>query len=152
METNYKQFRPFDKVLVRNIEGIWLPDFYRCFDVYHHRTIRNSSVEDSQIIAYDGNESLVGTNVDIEYLIIPKEGDWLLMDSKPFTESYSYGTLRKLHKVDKGFIDGEGCKWDFAIRISDFNVADMEATRNKILYVRDGKIEKFDKNINQGNS
>ena len=63
METNHKQFKPFDKVLVRELNPYWSCDLYSHFnsDSETHETAVIRRVKDKNILPYEGNEHLVGT-------------------------------------------------------------------------------------------
>lgn len=61
-KTNEPQFKPFDKVLVRNdVNGIWQPSIftYQLGDSFY--TVSLYPYEKEHIIQYEGNEYLVGT-------------------------------------------------------------------------------------------
>ena len=66
---NRKQFNPFDRVLVRlNSVNRWECDFYSHYvknHMYPHRTF-SFRVRESDIIPYEGNESLLGTTNEPE--------------------------------------------------------------------------------------
>lgn len=66
MEAN-KKFKAFDKVIVRLIEnGIWCADLYSYYDTEKklHRLVSRKYVADDVILPYEGNEGLIGTNLE----------------------------------------------------------------------------------------
>lgn len=60
--TKHKDFKPFDKVLVRHV-GIWLPDFFVKIEKFentiYYRTMIHGINDYEDIIPYKGNEELV---------------------------------------------------------------------------------------------
>ena len=63
-ETPKHEFKPFDKVLVRdNNEDKWVPDIFRYYDAYaiQDYPYRCCANDYRQCILYAGNEHLVGT-------------------------------------------------------------------------------------------
>lgn len=61
-----KHFEPYQKVLVASsISNKWETDMYRCYDVRRnmHLCMHCSTVEDSYIIPYEGNENMLGKEV-----------------------------------------------------------------------------------------
>ncbi len=62
----HKHFEPYQKVLVASsISNKWETDMYRCYDVRRnmHLCMHYSTVEDSYIIPYEGNENMLGKEV-----------------------------------------------------------------------------------------
>ena len=57
--------KPFDRVLLRDIEGFWLPDLYGYYntELKAHSCVGMSSVV---CIPYEGNEHLLGTTDDCD--------------------------------------------------------------------------------------
>ena len=67
------EFKPFDKVLVRNTDTEeWFPGFFEKFDStwnYPYHIMNRRSMTDfafKQCIPYEGNEHLLGTTKDVE--------------------------------------------------------------------------------------
>ncbi len=67
------EFKPFDKVLVRNTDTEeWFPGFFEKFDItwnYPYHIMNRRSMTDfafKQCIPYEGNEHLLGTTKDVE--------------------------------------------------------------------------------------
>lgn len=67
VSVKHKDFKPFDKVLVRHV-GIWLPDFFvkieKFEDTIYYRTMIHGINDYEDIIPYKGNEELVGKTVE----------------------------------------------------------------------------------------
>ena len=70
METTAKRFKPFQKVLVRDFPiSEWVPAFYcRKEHTYNRHQVmgHHNEYNDDDIIPYEGNEYLTGTNIDPE--------------------------------------------------------------------------------------
>ena len=149
MENKHKQFKPFDRVLVR--EGKkwpWRATFYSHYNsiTYHHYTTSGAPIND--ILPYEGNEHLVGTADDPEEEVKLERGkcvfvcDWV----SSLMEEWS---LRKFDgcKNDKIYaFHTASCQlagWKYAIRFADFNPDDMEETKKHILCVKNGKIMRY---------
>lgn len=68
METTTKRFEPFQKVLVRYLSTTeWIPAIYCRFEpVYNRHQVIGHRIEydDTDIIPYEGNEYLTGTNIE----------------------------------------------------------------------------------------
>lgn len=151
MENKHKQFKPFDRVLVRDINPYWSCDLYSHYnsDAGTHETSVLRRVEDKDILPYEGNEHLVGTTDEPEEEIKLEEGEWLIANDRVYLLEIGYGSLGKYIEV-KGniFVEcspfgGNGIKYDYAIRLKDFNPEDMEETSRHILCVKNGKVVRF---------
>lgn len=145
---NRKQFKPFDKVLVRDGNNRWKIDFYSHFDneCNGHHTMCYSlyKVPHNEILPYEGNEHLLGTTDKPEEKIKLEEEEFLVcfdcmdyFDAKDFCLSpfdcLSLSTVRTK----------DGNNWGLFIRLSDFNPEDMEETKKHILCVKNGKIIRY---------
>ena len=70
---NHKVFKPFEKVLVKEIVGknfdksVWLADEYSHYDedLKQHYCTKAYGFDDDQIIPYEGNEDMVGKEVKL---------------------------------------------------------------------------------------
>ena len=62
------EFKPFDKVLVRNIEceSPWYPMLYAFYDVKNNRHYCQDCDSWDKVIPYEGNEYLIGTTINIK--------------------------------------------------------------------------------------
>lgn len=62
METKHKEFKPFDKVLIRfNENHVWVIELYSHWDNKDNEHILHyGRVNDDDILPYDGNEDLLG--------------------------------------------------------------------------------------------
>lgn len=148
MEISHKQFNTFDKVLVRGINK-WQIDFYSYWDEEEksHNTLSFGGsliIEDKDILPYEGNEHLVGTD-DSEQEIKLEEGEYIVcFDDMVYYDSVCSFALSKFTFINNGwFYTNDNNAWRYAIRTSDFNPKDMEETRKHILRVRKGKITRY---------
>lgn len=74
----HKTFKPFEKVLVQNLQGIWMIDFYSNWNEkwQGHQTFKvngDYAQTDDGILPYEGNEHLVGTTDEPQIPISEKE-------------------------------------------------------------------------------
>lgn len=151
MENKHKQFKPFEKVLVRSlINPIWSCDFYSHYkaNADAHDTVCFRTIKDSDILPYEGNESLLGTTDEPEEEVQLEEGELLVYFEKiKYLEEFDLflarfdGTTDTLIRVKTECVK----KWEFAIRFSDFNPDDMEETMKHILCVKNGKVVRYKK-------
>lgn len=154
MGTNYKTFKPFDKVLVRDHENVWQPDLYgfwdKCRD--NHTTMTDAYVSDNDILPYEGYEYLVGTTDEPEEEVKLEEGEWLMIGDgggcfinalqwhlSQFHRTLTVNNEERLH-VSVGLTTAD-CL--YAVKFSDFNPNDMEETSRHILCVKNGKIVRY---------
>lgn len=146
MENKYKQFKPFDRVLVRG-NGLtkWEIELYSHFDKERkrHETMCHYCDDDCNILPYEGNEGLLGTTHEPEEEIELKHGEWIVLFDK---EEMGYppffiGQFTGLHK--DMFIANEGYERELVIRFSDFDPNDMEETRKHILCLKNGRIIRY---------
>lgn len=141
-----KKFKPFDKVLVRDHEEVWQPDFYcfwdKCRD--RHQTMNDALVTDDDLLPYEGNEHLVGTtDKPDEEEVRLEEGEYCFFcdNVDQSAEIWIFDKFKSIRR--KGFGLYSGLDSALAVRFSDFNPNDMEETRKHILCVKDGKIIRF---------
>lgn len=78
METKHKKFEPFDRIIVRDGNDIWQVDFYSHWNEEYkqHVTLAYGdglTIEDNDILPYEGNEHLVGTTDEPEVPLSEKE-------------------------------------------------------------------------------
>lgn len=154
----HKEFKPFDKVLVSDSNGIWQIDFYSHWsdECEQHVTLAYGDglkIDDNDILLFEGNEHLVGTTDEPDEEIDLKEGDWVMReDSKIFTSISTNFRPVKFIKVSDNLFEVEeelnnGLKlsrWcNLCIRFSDFDPTDMEKTKKHILCAKDGKIVRY---------
>ena len=208
-ENKHKQFKPFDKILVKdNNYAMWMSDFYQFYNEergQHLSMLKDYWLDDFEILPYEGNEHLVGTNdepkvplseketqdaywancseeekknlrssynefykndkrgraileqfcgkhnlqVELEEDIKLEEGEWLIANDREYPLKIGHGSLGRCIGVEGNtFVEynpfgGKGLKYNYAIRLKDFNPNDMEETRKHILYVRNGKIIRY---------
>ena len=147
------KFKPFDKILVRDHEEVWQPDFYGFWDKCRdrHQTMMNNSIADDDILPYKGNEYLVGTTNEPYEVVGVKEGECcIFFDDLECIEKIKDLFIDKFKLIDKtenAFLSGgEPSLWKFCICFSDFNLNDMEETKKHILVVKNGKVIKYKNN------
>lgn len=152
METNHKQFKPFDKVLVR-FEDIddykWNADLYSHYSDDHHVCVAMPTIYDNDILPYKGNEHLVGTTDEPEEEITFKTGEWVMVADKIDNQAERWQLRRLLCPRDGEIIVqsisnlfSETVGYNFFIIFEDFNPNDMKETLKHALCVKDGKIVK----------
>lgn len=153
--STHKEFKPFEKVLVRECsEDLWECDFYSNYDTYNeHTCIGRSCIHDCDIIPFEDNEYLVGTDNDPEEEIGLKEGDWVMReDSKIFTSISTNFRPAKFIKISDNLFEVEEelnnglklARWcNLCIRFSDFDPSNMEETKKHVLCIKNGKIVRY---------
>lgn len=153
METKHKEFKPFDKVLVRresrpNEIVDWRADIFSHIDNDgFYVTIGLGIVTKNDILPYEGNEHLVGTTDEPEEEVELRKGEWVMVSDEKSIDP----ELWRLRRFDgfgstiRAFNNANGwlCTWGYAIKFSDFNPNDMEETKKHILCVKNGKIVKY---------
>lgn len=82
MKPKHKEFKPFDKVLVRDsiaLNAAWHCDFYSDYNYSiadeenRHYTVSGGRYTDNNILPYEGNEELVGTTDEPQIPLSEKE-------------------------------------------------------------------------------
>ena len=144
MENKHKQFKPYDRVLVRVVDK-WICDLYSHYnnEKSYHAVISGTGLKDDNIIPYEGNESLLGTTEEPEEEIILKRREPILVSKRIYLLLNNYCYLREFDEtLNSVFIIG-GDSWDYAIRLSDFNPNDKEETKKHILCVKNGKVVRY---------
>ena len=153
MENRHKQFKPYDRVLVRDSDDRWQIDFYSRWndEEKQHITLAYGDglvLLDSDILPFEGNEHLVGTTDEPEEEIELKEGEWIFVCS--FPEQFEAGwNLRQFKLIQEKRIyvtdryASNYTNYNYAIPFKDFNPYDMEETRKHILCVKDSKVVKY---------
>lgn len=149
----HKTFKPYDRVLVRKMD---IDDYHWFVDLYsHYSTLEKhccvgaTEINDSDILPYEGNEHLLGTDFEPEERVELKEGEWVMVSHEPNVSQYKWSLRRvaAIHESTECFIvcdqDNTPFRWKYVIRFSDFNPNDMEATKAKILCVRNGRIVRY---------
>ena len=143
-----KKFKPFDKVIIKpRIDECWSCDLYSHFDkdTGLHETINMAGLNDNNILPYEGNEHLVGSQDE------PDEEVKLLVTEKVMAhtnnENWLFATHISVFIVENLFnvrlSNGEDIKVKKVVKFSDFNPNDMEATKAKILCIKGGKIVRY---------
>lgn len=152
METNNKkEFKAFDKVLVRresrpNDIVDWRADIFSHIDNDgFYVTIGLGIVTKNDILPYEGHEELVGTTDEPEEVIKLENGDDIIcFDSIIDFENSCKLYITKFWRTNEVLfktINNE--RYIYAIRFSDFNPNDMEETKKHILCVKNGKLVRY---------
>ena len=151
MGNKHKEFEPFEKVLVRNLkDSAWLCDLY-CYYHEHskcHVTMSKGIFSENNIVAYNGNEHLLGT-INKPEEIVDLRGEYIIAFNtlKDINKDNSNGILCKYrYIIGDGFsVPGEQFSYSYCIKLSDFNPNDIEETRKHILHIKNGNIVKYKK-------
>ena len=148
MENNYKKFKAYDRVLIKDGDGIWQIDFYsykNSHDLHHVMTYGESnSFADEDILPYEGNENLVGTTDEPDEEIRLEEGELIFVRNDIDEDIVVWGFTRFAQVYDsKTFKTEYGNTFKFAIRFKDFDPSNMEETKKNTLCVKNGKIVKY---------
>lgn len=150
MEKDHKIFKPYDRVLVREMNPIWSCDLYSHYNSNSrtHETITLRNIEDDDILPYEGYEHLAGTSQEPEEEIQVELWEWIMALNGCLDEPSNEPSDWYLEQINH--ISGEenietkrGCSYHYFIRFKDFNPNDMEETRKHILCVKNGKIIKY---------
>lgn len=151
MENKHKQFKPYDRVLVRTTKSSnWDIDFYSYFNnaIKTHITL-NNVYGDNNILPYEGNEHLLGTTDEPEEDIKLEEGERAVFSDilNRIQEGNgvidTFESVSKLDCYENQFKTPNGYYYQYCIKFSDFNPNDMEETRKHILCVKNGKVVKY---------
>ena len=153
-----KKFKAFDRVIIKDSDGIWQIDFYSyqdSDDLHHVMTYGESnSFINEDILPYEGNEHLVGRVDEPDEEVRVEEGEWIMVndytDAQPhnwylriFSEA-NYSRFRVYITPEHMRISSESeISYQYAIRFSDFNPNDMEETKRHILVVKNGRIIRY---------
>lgn len=144
-----KKFKCKDEVIYRRNyeEDEWT---YGIFSHYHDN-FRNAVVNgvyitlDSwDILPYEGNEHLVGTDQNTDEEVRLEEGEYLMGCCEIELEHPQYWNIGKYVKnLHKDCFLTDCGSYIYAVKFSDFNPSNMEETKKHILCVRNGKIVKY---------
>ena len=95
-----------------------------------------------EILPYEGNEHLVGTDLPADEEVMLEEGEFIFQSQDPScnTTLWVFEVYKKIYGDQ--FMTGMGLV-SYIIRFSDFNPNDMEETSRHILCVKNGKIVKY---------
>ena len=142
-----KKFKPFERVIVKSrTDDYWACDLYSHLneDTGSHETINRIDLFDSEILSYEGNEHLVGTSDEPETEVRLEEGEFLMGCCEIELVHPQYWTISKYVKsLHKDCFLTDCGSYIYAVKFSDFNPNDMEATKAKILCVKNGKIIRY---------
>ena len=155
MKTGYKKFKPFDRVLVRDSEGIWQIDFYSYWSEKYGQHVTLSfgeglKFDDSDILPFKGNECLLGSDQDLEEEIELMEGEWVMVcdkiEDQPDEWRLRYFLWANEDEIciqSVRFAYPDPCPYSYAIRFKDFDPSNMEETKKHVLCVKNGKIIRY---------
>lgn len=151
MENKHKEFKPFDKILVRN-NSIWQADLYSFYEREKnlHATISKCVfINDDNILPYEGNETLVGTIDEPEVEVKLGMGECIMVANEPNASKCEW-LLREVIGIDDETecltVDSQDIphpRWKYAISFSDFNPNDWKETKKNILCVKNGKVVRY---------
>lgn len=153
---NHRQFKPYDRVLVMDCQGIWQIDYYSHWSESYKQHITlaygdGMRIDDPHILPYEGNEELLGTTREPEQELTLKEGECILVSDDPADFPF-YCFIRLFDRIEAGnwfrgtrTVKMESNKWRYALRLSDINPANPEGCRKHILCVKGGKITRYNK-------
>lgn len=148
MENKHKQFKPYDKILVRDGKGIWQIDFYSHWsdECEQHVTLAYGDglkIDDKDILPFKGNEYLVGTNDEPEEEIELKVGEWIVLFDKD-EMNFPPFFIGRLDFITHNMFNCEtGVARELCVLFSNFNPNDIEETKKHILCVKKGRIVKY---------
>lgn len=138
-----KEFKPFDKVLAR-IYDTWEARFFNRIDITgKYQLTSGAIVREKDILPFEGNEHLLGTNNEPKEEIILKKGERIVCSDDINRLLNGYGVVETLSKVSNNVIDdSEDCPWKYFILYSKFK--EEKNTKHDILCVLDGKIVRYE--------
>lgn len=137
-----KQFKPFDKVLAK-VYNTWEARFFDRIDkMGRYQLTSGAVVGEKDILPFEGNEHLLGTNKEPEEEITLKEGERIVCSDTINRLLDGCGIIETLSKVcDSVIDDSEGCPWKYCIPYSQFK---EKNTEHDILCVKNGKLIKYE--------
>ena len=137
MET--REFKPYDKVLVRDGYGFWGCDLYSHWNEKEktHCTVGFGSgvyISDEYILPFDEYSYLLGRNESPDEEIVLGEEECLLFTNNKDLKTFCL-------KPYKGNSDGKfNGEWEYAIRFENFDPYNMEQTKKHFLTIRENKV------------
>lgn len=155
-----KKFEPFERVLFRQVVDFnpmagddnntkWECGFYSHYDTTNniHRLVGEFWACDDDIISFEGNEDLVGTNNEPEPEERLERGDCIVVSSTLSRLEEGCGIVKYFAKVgvDGIYVVSKEDKefWKYAIPFQQFDPKNLEETKKHILYVKNGKLVKL---------
>ena len=138
-----KEFKPFEKVLAKVYNNIWEARFFNRIDINgRYQLTSGAVVEEKEILPFEGNEHLLGTNEEPEEEIILKEGERIICSDDIDKLLDGCGVIETLSKIGNYSIyDSEGTPWTYCIPFSQFK---KKNTNHDILCVRNGKFVRYE--------
>lgn len=136
------KFKPFDRIIVKRNDGISNTKLWTCFEFSHYdenyiATVGGNEYDSNvyEILPYEGNENLVGTNDSPAEYIKLEEGEVVVV----FDCIYEFENF--IFSISK-YNNCTHTQWKYFIPFSKFNPNDLEANKKEILKVENGKIVK----------
>lgn len=142
---NMKQFEPYDKVLIRFSDNTWRARLFSHKDKYDNYTVTSGgAVKEKDIIPFEGNEHLLGTNENPEEGIILDKEERIICSDNIEVLINGGGYITKFSDIDEDnnlIIDVYINQWFFCIPFSEFEEKNSE---HDILCVRNGKLVRYE--------
>lgn len=140
-----KEFKPYDKVLAKVYNNIWEARFFSHIDDHkrYHLT-SGATVEEKNILLFEGNEHLLGTTNKPKEEITLKEGERIVCSDCVDFLLAGDGYINRFADIDKNndfLVDMLIQKWLYCIPFSQFK---EKNTKHDILYVQKGKLVRYE--------
>lgn len=154
METKHKEFKTFERIIVRpkDKSDIWLCGLFNNYDDKGIKVIIGTKYillsDEYEILPYKNNELLVGTTDEPDEEVRLEKGEWIIASDNIYALRIGNGvTGRFVETKDNMFIKSAfqryGIEYEYAIRLKDFDPSNMEETRKHILEIKNGKIVRY---------
>lgn len=144
---NKRKFKPFDKVLARDLYvdgGAWIADLYSHYSDEFHYCLGVSEVSDLDILPYEGNEYLLGTTNEPDKEVKLKKGELGFATNLISDDAMEWDFISFSHISGLCNILNRDCKsYLYFVPFFNFYPNNMEETRKHILCVKNGKIIRY---------
>lgn len=152
---NRKQFKPYDRVLVRDDEDNWQIDLYSHWskEKEQHVTLAFGDgivLTDRDVLPYEGNENLLGTTGEPDEEIELMEGEWVMVcdkiEDQPDEWKLRYFMWANEDKIciqRVRYAYPDPYPYSYAIRFKDFDPSNMVETCRHIMCVKNGKVVRY---------
>lgn len=153
-----KEFKTGDNVIYRTDTTQWTFGYYSHWDNISNSHCLVGGVEvksEDFILAYEGNEHLLGTIKEPKEKNGLKKGDLIVVFDNSslsdyqdiriqvFDEIDNYGTYQFITKSFIGDDDAINHVWKYCVPYDKFNLRDRESTEKEILTIKNGEIVKL---------
>lgn len=139
-----KEFKPFDKVLAR-VYNTWEARFFNRIDIAgKYQLTSGATVKEKDILPYEGNEHLLGTNKEPEKEITLKKGERIICSNSDDALLSGNGWITnfvEINKEDDLIVDVNIHEWVYCIPFSQFK---EKNTKHDILCVLNGKLIRYE--------